>query len=205
MIGVALTAALALMFGGHATRIVAPGLRVGAKAHGEAIFHVELDASGKPHRIAAIVDIPPCGAQLREAVSKWRLPALATSEEGRHVFVVAVFEPPTLLEPRLFPPPPAASIAPPMLPFPVKWERPPYPPRAHGDGVAVVEARIADDGVVEGVTLVSSAAGFDGAALAAAARWRFRPAYRDGRPVRAVAFLVFGFPSPWPPKSARHR
>ncbi len=45
-------------------------------------------------------------------------------------------------------------------------------------------------------TVVRSRSGFDIAAVNAARRWRFRPATRDGQPVRSVAYLVFGFREP---------
>jgi iron complex outermembrane receptor protein len=61
---------------------------------------------------------------------------------------------------------------------------------------------VSEDGSVENPQLLQSAgASFDDAALRAVNSWRFRPASRDGKPVRSRIRVAFGF-SPPPPREA---
>jgi TonB family protein len=176
------------------TDLVAPGLPPAAGSGAEVVLHVELDAAGAPARIDVILDGPPFGEALRDAVRRWRLEAAPAG--GGHVLVAGVFRSAALLEVRPLPDPPDAESAPRAIPAPVAWARPPYPPDATGGAVVIVQALVGEDGVPRETTVVVSAPGFDAAALEAAGRWRFRPAYRDERPAAAVVYLVFGFPEP---------
>jgi len=198
MAGVVLVAVSMLGQGGAGgpPQFVAPHLPVAANVGGEVLLHVKLDASGTPERILGILDVSPFAEALRDAVRQWRLPPTAGSDLDRDVLVAGVFRSATLLELGNLPAPPSAAIGPPVLPLPIDWARPPYPPNALDDGVVIVEVRVGADGVARDATVVHSAPGFDSAAVDAAARWRFRPAVRDDRPISAVAYLVFGFRAP---------
>jgi protein TonB len=64
------------------------------------------------------------------------------------------------------------------------------------DGVVLVEVLVGPDGRVRAASVTSGSPGFDDVALTAARGWSFRPARRNGRPVAAFAYLVFGFRRP---------
>ena len=177
------------------TSVVAPRLPVTTTAGGQVLLHVKLDAAGTPELISGILETPPFAEALREAVREWQLP-WASAEAGPDILVAAVFRSPVLLELSNLPAPPSAAIAPPVLPFPVEWARPAYPPAGTGDAVVIVELRVGETGGIRGATVVRSVPGFDAAAVDTAWQWRFRPAVRDGRPVPAIAYLVFGFRAP---------
>ena len=196
--GVALLAValLAQSDAGTPARIVAPRLPPGMDCGAEVLLHVKLDDSGAPEGILGILDVSPFAEALREAVRQWRLPAPPASDSAPDVLVAGMFRAACLLDLEGLRPPPSAALAPRVLPFPIQWERPPYPPHAIGDGVVVVEVRVGEDGAARTATVVRSAPGFDDAAVETARRWRFRPAVRDDRPVPAVAYLVFGFRAP---------
>jgi TonB family protein len=190
-----ITAVLAQGGAGLSTTIVAPRLPVTTTAGGEVLLHVKLDAAGTPELISGILETPPFAEALREAVREWQLP-WASVEAGPDILVAGVFRSPALLELSNLSAPPSAAIAPPVLPFPVEWARPAYPPMGTGDAVVIVELRVGETGGIRGATVVRSAPGFDASAVDAAWQWRFRPAVRDGRPVSTIAYLVFGFRAP---------
>jgi hypothetical protein len=199
-----MTAVIAQGGAAVSTAIVAPRLPVTTTIGGEVLLHVRLDAGGTPELISGILETPPFAEALREAVRGWHLP-WASVEAGPDILVAAVFRPPTLLELGNLPAPPSAAIAPPVLPFPVEWARPVYPPTGLGDAVVIVELRVGETGGIRGATVVRSVPGFDVCAVDAAWQWRFRPALRDGRPVSTIAYLVFGFRAPVTPAGPRPR
>lgn len=199
-----ITACLAQGGAGMSTAIVAPRLPVTTTAGGEVLLHVKLDAAGTPELISGILEAPPFAEALREAVRGWQLP-WASVEAGPDILVAGVFRSAALLELTNLPAPPPPTMAPIVIPSPVEWTRPPYPPKAMGDAVVIVEVRLGDNGGVRGTRVVRSSPGFDAAATDAAWQWRFRPAVRDGRPVPTIAYLVFGFRAPVTSPSAPPR
>jgi TonB family protein len=133
------------------------------------------------------------------AVTDWTFrPAL---DRGRpvptRVLVAGMFRPPVLYN---APAPRAAvvTLAAPSSAVPVPTERtaPAYPPLGVADAVVLVEVLVSTDGLVQAATITNGAPGFDDVALTAARGWSFRPARRNGRPVAAFAYLVFGFRRP---------
>jgi TonB family protein len=108
-----------------------------------------------------------------------------------------MFRPPVLYN---APAPGAAAVplAAPSNEIPVPTERaaPAYPPLGVADAVVLVEVLVGADGHVHAASVRSGSPGFDDPALTAARGWSFRPAQRDGRPVAAFAYLVFGFRRP---------
>jgi TonB family protein len=178
--------------GETALRIVPPVLPVTTSTSGEVLLHVTVDATGAPERVTGLLEAPPFAESLRAAVNQWRLPATS----ARDVLVAGVFRSAALFELRSFPAPPPSATVPGVLPAPIEWARPGHPPGALGEGVVILEVLVGEDGGALEVNVVHSAPGFDGAAVEAARRWRFRPAVVGGQAAATVAYLVFGFRAP---------
>jgi TonB family protein len=111
-----------------------------------------------------------------------------------HVLVAAMFRPPVLYNG------PAArraavALAAPSgdVPVPAATTAPVYPPLGVADAVVLVEVLVGPDGSVQSASVTSGPPGFDDVALTAARGWSFRSAARNGRPVPAFVYLVFGF------------
>ncbi len=82
------------------------------------------------------------------------------------------------------------------LPEPLRVEGASYPAAAwkHGiHGLVVMSAYVDSVGRVGEVKVVRSVPGLDAAAVAAARRWQFRPATRDGRPAGAWTSIPIRF------------
>src|SRR5262249_22985474 len=81
----------------------------------------------------------------------------------------------------------------------------PYPEGATGEAVVVLELEIEKDGTVGRIVVREGAPPFGDAARAAAERWRFTPATRNGLPIRArvLAKVHFQPPAPPPPPEPR--
>jgi TonB family protein len=170
-----------------------------AAGAGEVRLELALDATGAVVSIHTLRNSPPWTGLLREAVASW---SFTGATDGRapvecRVLVVGLFRPRALFLPA-GPGEPPKDVATPSdgLPIPLTTPTPSYPPKARGDGVVIVEARLAADGSVAGATVVQSASAFDDPARAAARRFRFRPAQREGRDVPSVVVLVLGFRQP---------
>lgn len=74
-----------------------------------------------------------------------------------------------------------------------------YPPRAraeHIQGDVRLQVRVAADGTVQDVSLVSGSPQLAGAAVAAVKQWRYRPTMRSGRPVPVVTIVEVPFRLP---------
>lgn len=98
-------------------------------------------------------------------------------------------------------PPPAAQSAVPVPPVardtPVE-----YPEGATGKAEVVLEITVNPEGDVTDATVVAGVAPFDAAALAAARRWHFSPALRNGRAIAArIRYTVRFEPAPEPKQS----
>ncbi len=89
-------------------------------------------------------------------------------------------------------------------PVPIEKVDPPYPQsaiRENIDGEVILYAIIRKDGSVDSIQLVHGVdPQLDHNAMEALARWKFRPATRDGNPVdvEAVVHIPFRFRSPVP-------
>ena len=168
-------------------------------ASGQEWLRVSVDAGGDVSRIEPVREAPAFSEALRRAVRGWSFaPARVEGEAVEsQVLVAAVFRPATLYSlPGLGQPPSGPRVGPGQFSVPVATPAPPYPPRAVGSGLVIVEVEVDRNGGVRAAAVVRSRPGFDTAAVNAARRWRFRPATRDGQPVRSVAYLVFGFREP---------
>ncbi|MFQ5790368.1 MAG: TonB family protein [Acidobacteriota bacterium] len=166
---------------------------------GEVLLELEVDASGTVASVVTLRSTPPFTELLREKVARWRFEP-ATEKKGpveSKVLVAGWFRPPTLFRGAMPGAAPRDVRAPsPELPFPRSTSTPPYPPRALGNRVVLVEVEVGEAGQVAEARVVRSATGFDVASLKAARQWKFRPARREGAPSVALAYIVFGFREP---------
>jgi TonB family protein len=79
-----------------------------------------------------------------------------------------------------------------------------YPNGAHGEATVTLELEVAEDGTVSKAKVKEGAEPFASAALAAAADFRFKPAMRNGIPIRARILAKISFHEPYvePPPQA---
>lgn len=157
---------------------------------------VTVDAAGRPQRIDPVLGTAPFAEPVERAVAGWSFEPARDSETpvDSHVLVVVAYRAPVLLNDATATPPTVATG--PATPAPVAITPPVYPPQALGDALVLVELLVDPEGAVSARRVVRSGGGFDGAALDAAARWRFRPARRAGAPVASYVYLGFGFRQP---------
>ena len=174
-------------------QVVPPRLPLEAVTGGEVLLQVSLGPVGQVKSIEVLKHAPAFTEALESAVRQWRFGPGETGAE-RQVMVAGMFRPPTLQDVATPAPPEPREGAPVVLPF--RWERPPYPPRALGDGVVVIEVRVGADSLVTEARVVHSSPAFDQAAMDTVRRWSFRPAVRGGVAEEATAYLVFGFRQP---------
>jgi TonB family protein len=80
--------------------------------------------------------------------------------------------------------------------FPLATITPPYPPRALGTGVVLVEAGVDGDGILGDVKVLRSAPPFDDAGQAAIRRWTFHPARLGRATVSTLVYVILGFRAP---------
>jgi TonB family protein len=173
-------------------------------AWGQSLLEASVSAAGEVEKTTVLRFSPSFTEKLQEAVSAWRFePARVDGRPSPiRVLVGAVFRPPTLPDaPGLGEPPRDVAEPSDSVPFPTSIVAPLYPPRALGDGVALLEVMVGGDGNVRTATVLRSAPGFDDSALQAALQWKFRPARRQGSPVPARVVLVFAFRQPIVSKS----
>jgi TonB family protein len=182
--------------GGFRVQVVPPTLPPEAVTGGEVLLKVTLSAVGQVRSMDVLKHSPAFTEALEAAVRRWRFGPGEGEAEERDVLVAGVFRPPTLPDVAGPAPPGAPASAPATIPFPTRWERPPYPPRAVADGVVILAVTVGEDGRVQDVVSLLSSPAFDAAAQDAAKRWAFRPAVKGGAPVESVAYLVFGFRQP---------
>jgi TonB family protein len=154
-----------------------------------------VDAAGRVRDVAT----RNSDSLLASVVTAWTFePAReGTAPVPADVLVAAILRPATY--PDLTNPPDLAGQAtwlPNSVPRPTASSAPPYPVGRVGSGAVIVEIRVNAQGTVERTGIVGPQSGFDSAALTAAASWRFKAAMRDGTPVPASVYAVFGFREP---------
>ena len=172
---------------------------------GEVLFEVTVGETGVVREIITLRATPPFTKLAAEAVRTWRFAPASQQVDVKlqpraietRVLVAGVFRPPTLYNgPAPGERPKDVGMASSQIPFPTKTTVPMYPAQALFDGIVVVEAAVAATGMVSDAKVVATGAGFERAALDAARQWRFRPAVRDGAPIKTYAYLIFGFRQP---------
>ncbi len=188
-----------------------PPIPIKAVGGGEVFAELEVSADGAVLGATAFRTTPPFTDYVLDVVRGWRFfPARDVAEPaaGRgpapisripvasRVLVAAIFRPPALWGPTLGELPKDLGMASESVPSPLVTIPPPYPPTAMGSGVVLLEAHVSASGLVDDVGVLGSSPAFDAAALNTVQQWRFRPAVRDGVPVAAVIYVVFGFRAP---------
>jgi TonB family protein len=185
-----------------------PGIAQPALGGGQALVELSIDPRGAVTKVTPLRTTPPFSAMLLDAVSAWRFtPALddpldingrpqGSRAVASKVLVAALYRPPTLITPTQGQAPVNVAAASPDVPYPSSIIEPPYPPQSMFPGVVMIEARLNASGAVTVARVLSSAPGFDDAALQAARHWRFSPPRVDSRYAEAYVYLIFGFPQP---------
>jgi TonB family protein len=184
-----------------AVQVFPPALPLMATTGGEVLLKASVTPAGFVQSVDVLKHSPGFSEALQAAVRRWRLgpPGPGEDPSGRQVLVAGMFRPPTLMDVATPAPPGPLSADSAAVPIPTRWERPPFPPRAVGDGIVILEASVGTDGSVEDMAVVLGSPAFDSAARDTARRWVFRPAVREGQPVESVAYLVFVFRQPLTP------
>ena len=185
-----------------------PAIPIAAVSGGEVFLDVHVDAAGRVADVRVLRATPPFTEEVVAAVRGWQfLPAeddLAGDAGGvrrripvdAHVFVAAVYRPPTLNGPTLGDPPKDLANPSEALPAALAWPMPVYPADAIFDGVVLAEAQVGADGRIDRARLIRSTPVFSQAALDALRAWTFRPARVAGRPVASRVYVVFAFRQP---------
>ena len=165
----------------------------------EETLEVVVDATGRVLTMTPLRASPLPADPLTPTVAGWGFqPATdrGLSVQSR-VLLAAIFRPAQMYDTPTFGDPPVDLRAPSdEIPFPIVTQTPLYPPLAVGDAIVLVEVLVGIDGRAQQPRKFAGTAGFDQAALDAAARWSFRPARWNGRAVEAYAYLLFSFRSP---------
>jgi len=173
-------------------------------AGGQVLIEALIDQSGRPVRTTILRTTPPYEQAVTAAVMRWQFePARAVQEDGTQaaiaskVLVAAIFKPPTFPDgPTLGEAPKDLGAPSPDVPYPTSIAVPPYPPLALAGSVVMFELVIDERGSVTRLRPISSDPGFDSAAMDVVWSWKFRPATVNGKPVRSVAYVLFGFNQP---------
>lgn len=164
----------------------------------EAVIDLEIDSSGGIAKATGLRATPDGIDRILPSLKNWKFtPARFEGKPvSSHVLVAAMMRPAQFFDP-------AGGSAPQILqepasdmPFPGNMTRPAYPVKAVGNRSVLVEVLIRTDGQIEAAKVVGASSGFDGAALAAAKSWTFKPPRHEGKDVAGVAYLIFGFRMP---------
>lgn len=181
-----------------------PGLAVLAPSGGLVGLELQIAPSGIVQEATVIDDAPPFTEEMKKIVRLWRFePARLDGRPAEsRVAVIALFRAPILLGGA--PPPPKRVSSPSAeIPYPTSTATPAFPPQSLYEGVVMLDVEVDERGEAAEVEILGQPEGFAAVAVEAARQFRFQPARRDGRPVRAHAVLVFGFPQPVTPVRPR--
>lgn len=181
-----------------------PALAIGA---GQVFMELSISPAGEVTTVATLRTTPRHTEAVGNAVRRWRFkPATATvrGENGlpavkpvaSKALVAALFRQPALIGPTQGDVPKDVGAPSADLPLPATTVEPTYPPRSLEKGVVLIEALVNEKGLVTEAKVIGSSPAFDGAALAAARQWRFRPSRVAGRSVGTYVYLIFGFAQP---------
>jgi TonB family protein len=195
----------------------APPMPIMVLAGGQVFLELTIDADGHVAGVTTLRTTPPLTALVSAATRSWHFdPSVSTIETvtdtirfwlktGRlgKVFVGAIFRPPSLAGATLGTAPADAQAADSETPYPIVVKTPGFPPAAFGAGIVLVELQVEADGSVSDACVLESAPPFDEVAIDAARAFHFRPAKIGGVPVRAYAYILFGFPVPITGEEAR--
>jgi TonB family protein len=163
------------------------------------LLEVAIDAAGTVEAVSVLQQSPLPRDIVTPAIRQWQFRPAEFDRRPvpARLLVAAMFRPPVLFNNPTAGSPPIQINQPSMeIPFPVTTVPPAYPPLAVADGVVALEVQVGVDGDVREIRVVAGAGPFAQASIDAARRWKFRPAMREGVPVAAYAYLVFGFRQP---------
>jgi TonB family protein len=177
---------------------------------GEVLLEVSVDRTGAVSGIKPLRETATFTERMTEAVRTWHFsPAEAEIPAARRkpggpttetvdtkVLVAGVFRRPALVGATLGEPIRDVATASTEIPFPTSVVTPPYPPGAMSPGVVLVEVRVNAKGGVSDAKIRIPSPGFESAALSTSREWKFRPAHSGEATAPAVAYIVFGFPTP---------
>jgi TonB family protein len=189
-----------------------PPLPVLAVGGGQVFVELTVGVDGRVTKVTPLQTTPPFTDLLINSVSNWSfLPAEKTAAPKpdepvdqnsptrveSKVLVAGQFRAPALYGGTTLGELPRQASAPsPDGLLPLATIEPLHALSAFSSGVVLVEAEVDSGGAVTQAKLLRAAPPYDPLALAAARQWKFRPAQVDGRPVKTLAYLVFGFPVP---------
>ena len=199
-------------------RSTSPRLREGhlppqipqALGGGEVVLELTVDSRGAVAQVERVRVTPPYADLVIDSATDWRFEPATVILEGRatsvaaSVLVVAVFRPPSFYSG------PAPGVAPqvlgtpsPRVPRVESVVMPAYPPKATGDGIVLVEIEMSRRAEPRSYRIVSTASGFDAAALGAVRAWRFGAPQAPDVPDPLFVYAVVGFRSPLAPITPR--
>ena len=188
-----------------------PPVSVTAVGGGEVRLELDVSTEGLVTRVTPLRTTPPFTDSMTTAVSEWKFfPAravvngdaarsgsqIARAAVPATVLVIGMFRPPAMNAPTLGESATDLASGSDAVPFPASTTMPPYPPRASGSGVVLLEARVSAIGSVEDVGVIASSPAFDEAARDTVRKWHFRPAKHDGIPVAALVYVIAAFRTP---------
>jgi TonB family protein len=161
---------------------------------------LKVDTTGRVSEVRVLEKVPGGSSVIAPALKNWVFrPAVNRGNAvNSSVLVEGMFRPAvTYNGPTVGTPPVLVAKPSPEIPFPTAKIPPGYPPLGVVEAaVVLVEVLVNPQGQVQNAVLVRPAQGLNREALDAARAWSFRPAQRDGRPVPAYAYLIFGFRRP---------
>jgi len=177
---------------------------------GEVLLEAAVDRTGAVTGMTTLRATATFTERMTQAVKTWRFtPAEADIPQARRrpggptaeavetrVLVAGVFRRPSVIGVTLGEPIKDVASPSPDIPFPTSLVTPPYPPGTMAPGVVLVEVRVDANGAVTDATIRVPSPGYESAALSAARQSKFRPAKPGGVTAPAVAYIVFGFPTP---------
>ncbi len=188
-----------------------PPIPVTAIGGGEVLVELDVSSDGLVTRATPLRTTPPFTDFVLTTVREWQFfPARDVVDPDRarageptsrvavpsKVLVAAVFRPPAVLGPTLGEAPKDISSGTDAIAFPLATIAPPFPPRAFGGGVVLLEVHVDAAGAVGDVGVLASVPPFDDPATQTVSQWHFRPAQLHGAPVATLVYVVFGFRVP---------
>jgi TonB family protein len=188
-----------------------PPISIEAVGGGEVRLELDVSTEGVVTRVTPLRTTPPFADPMTAAVREWKFfPAravvnrdaaptgtqIARAAVPATVLVIGMFRPPAMNAPTLGESAKDLTSGSDAAPFPASTTMPPYPPRASGSGVVLLEARVSAIGSVEDVGVIASSPAFDEAARDTVRKWHFRPAKHDGIPVAALVYVIAAFRTP---------
>ena len=174
-------------------------------AYGIVVLDVSLDASGAVSKTRAFRDIASLTSPAKSAVQAWTFqPAIIEGHTGpSHMLVAFVFPPAASFPnyPQFIPLSPRPELNPKenfsyTSPGIVSVAYSEYPVNSVVSGSVVIQLTVGTDGNPSELRVIRDLVPCTSFALAAAQKWRFRPATFEGKPVSSKLAIDFVFQPP---------